>query len=231
MITCGSCHKQHETRDEVKTCYTELQPAKHAQATHKQISYIGLLAKGRVLPPAESDARVERAMLLPPSALTMADAHELIDWLKKLPRKDGQQDWEKLKPQLKPGSYALREPDGDVSFYAVDMPARGNWAGQVFIVKLVGAPGDWLRQRIADPRKVAERIAADLIGAARLFGQKARACGQCGSPLSNVRSRAAGYGEECATRLGWPYPSKIVAEQQLGETAAPIAAHVEEPMF
>lgn len=127
-------------------------------------------------------------------------------------------------PSVPEGRYALESEDG-VKFYKVDKPTEGRWAGYIFVKLLVGSPGDWAEypQRAAKQEIMA---AIEKIGAresAALFGFKARHCGRCMSPLSTPQSRAAGYGEVCAEKVGWPYPSKNEALRILrerGEDAA-----------
>lgn len=41
-------------------------------------------------------------------------------------------------------------------------------------------------------------------------------CGRCFGPLTDVRSRAAGYGKACAVHAGWPYPTRGEARAILG---------------
>lgn len=117
------------------------------------------------------------------------------------------------------GRYALPAEDGHFVFYKVDTPTEGKWAGYTFVSQLIGSVGDWSEQRLdkSHSKSVLHRIAADVEEAARMFGLKARACGHCLSPLSNVQSRAAGYGETCANNHGYYYPSKEEAQTILSE--------------
>ena len=117
------------------------------------------------------------------------------------------------------GRYALPAGDGHYIFYKVDNVTEGKWAGYTFVVQLVGSVGAWDEQRIgkAQSWEILNRIAADSQEAARMFGIKAKACGHCSSPLSNIQSRAAGYGETCAHNHGYFYPTVEEARTILAE--------------
>src|SRR5690606_6457189 len=108
-------------------------------------------------------------------------------------------------PKVPDGRYALPAEDGHFVFYKVNTPTEGQWAGRTFVVQLIGSVGSWAEQRLSGQvaASVCARIAEDPEEAARMFGIKAEACGYCGSPLSNIQSRAAGYGETCAAKHGF----------------------------
>lgn len=118
-----------------------------------------------------------------------------------------------------PGKFALTQPDGHVVFVKVDIPTKGKWVGYVFVKMLLGSPGHWREQRLRGSTAVewCERIAQDPAGAQALYGRKFQECGRCGSPLSNIRSRAAGYGWTCARYRSWPYPTTEEARRILDE--------------
>lgn len=117
------------------------------------------------------------------------------------------------------GRYALPSDDGHYVFWKVDRPTQGTWAGYTFVNQLIGSVGDWTEQRTnkAVAKSVLARIADDVEEAARMFGIKAKACGYCASPLSNIQSRAAGYGETCANNHGFYYPTEEEAKKILQE--------------
>lgn len=145
--------------------------------------------------------------------LTAAFVSACIDALLEIPKAEAEAT------PIPDGRYALPAEDGHFVFYKVDNPTEGRWAGYTFISQLVGSVGDWDEQRLSREvsRSVQERIAADPEEAARMFGIKARACGYCGSPLSNIQSRAAGYGETCAHKHGFFYPTEAEAREILSE--------------
>lgn len=124
--------------------------------------------------------------------------------------------WHDLVPE---GRYALpTQEDGHLAFYQVDH-GKGTWLGRVFVSQLIGSPGHYREQRLSLPVTLStlKRLAEDVVGAAAAYGKATRTCGQCGSELSHVRSRAAGYGQTCAANRGWRYPTQEEALALLGE--------------
>ena len=116
------------------------------------------------------------------------------------------------------GRYAIPARDGHVVFYRVDKPTDGRWAGYTFVNLLVGSPGDWRTERVRDWRGVIDRIRDfGFDASAKLFAEKARCCSFCGSPITHVCSRAAGWGPKCASKWGLPYPSEDEARVALRE--------------
>jgi hypothetical protein len=135
------------------------------------------------------------------------------------------------------GRYAVQGGAG-LHFYAIRQggPSKTgygkDWTGFTFVDELFGSPGTFSYQPVRDRGKkqnIYDVVAADTEGAARLFGQKYRCCGHCLSPLTKAQSRAAGYGEKCASNHGYWYPSKAEALQLLGETEEE-AAKMEEQL-
>lgn len=128
----------------------------------------------------------------------------------------------KAKADIPAGRYALMI-NGRLRFFKVDKPTKGRWVGYTFIRELFGAPGSFREEAV---RSSSQRdnilgliVNAGASEAASLFGQKLGCCGRCMSPLTDVRSRAAGYGETCARHLGWTYPSQDEAYAMLNERA------------
>lgn len=117
------------------------------------------------------------------------------------------------------GRYAIMIAE-KLRFFQVDK-GKGRWAGYTFMSELFGAPGDFTKDAIRNKELRADYLgrieAAGLAESAALFGHKLGCCGRCLSPLTDVRSRAAGYGETCAGHMGWPYPSEHEARVQLRE--------------
>lgn len=150
-------------------------------------------------------------------SLTLATASEAIAALLKISRTGPAEV--AVDVRVPEGRYALPSEDGHFVFYKVEWVTLGKWAGRIFVSQLLGGAGDWTEQRLYDGAVglVLDRIAEDTEGAARMFGIKASACGRCGSPLSNTRSRAAGYGETCADKQGFSYPSEEEARAILDE--------------
>jgi hypothetical protein len=110
-------------------------------------------------------------------------------------------------PEVPAGRYALPTPDAEnaVSFFQIDRPTEGKWAGHVFIRQLFGAPGDFRTERVRGERggEVYRAIAADAKAAAIRFGKETSTCGVCHSPLTNDKSREYGIGPVCREKTGW----------------------------
>lgn len=123
------------------------------------------------------------------------------------------------KPDIPAGKYALKRQDGQIVFYQVDRPEEGKWRGYTFTKRLVGGVGHWMTYPVQRQERdgIERAIAVDREGAARLFGLTAEACSHCSSPLSIPQSRAAGYGEKCAAKHGYWYPTLAEALKMLGE--------------
>jgi hypothetical protein len=150
------------------------------------------------------------------------DASALIDFLQSgaCTRKPKPAAASEPKAQEVPeGKYALAGDDGIVRFYKVDRPAKGRWAGYVFVNGLIGAPGSFNEVKLgrSTQRDILSALAKAPEEAARLFGRKFKICGYCSSPLSLLRSRASGYGETCAHNHGYWYASQKEAEAMLAE--------------
>jgi hypothetical protein len=154
--------------------------------------------------------------------LSSPQASKVIDALLSAPRKVVMADPADPTTKVAPGRYAVYGQDGTVDFYQIDRPTQGKWEGYTFIKLLVGSVGDFSETAVrgAAARTVAQKILdAGVEESARLFGQKTRHCGHCSSPLSNPQSRAAGYGDTCASKHGYWYPTLAEALALLGEEA------------
>lgn len=104
------------------------------------------------------------------------------------------------------GKYAFVADAGHVAFVKIDQ-GKGKWAGRTFATLLIGAPGDWREQRLSRDasQAILAKVAVDPAAAAALFGHTFKKCGLCSSPLSLERSLKAGFGHDCAEKLGAPW--------------------------
>lgn len=235
MISCGKCGAKHATVNDVRACYRleayeKPLPAVDPQpvtpewakdpATEKQVALITKLldekdwGKDGVLTSENSETAMN---VCDRKTIGKREASDLIGQLLKLDIEKKSAGQKQTWPTVPEGRYALQAEDGTVTFYKVDRPDQGRWAGYIFTKRIVGSPGDWAEFRVplAPTMDAIEKMGA--MESARLFGYKAKACGRCSSPLSTVQSRAAGYGEVCAEKVGWPYPSEKEARRILGE--------------
>jgi len=118
------------------------------------------------------------------------------------------------RPDVPAARYALTAPDGSLSFWQVDRPTKGKWAGYIFVKSLHGSPGDFRQGRVTrgEQTDILRRIAADAFrdGDRSLTGPEAAAvrfsrhftvCAACLAPLTDEESRARGLGPICAKRF------------------------------
>ena len=118
------------------------------------------------------------------------------------------------------GRYAISGENGsDVTFVEVAHKIYGD-RGVAFANHLVGAPGDWRvqTQPKAWGQKTLEYLVDHFAEAAQLYGSIHVECSFCGSPLSNLRSRASGVGEVCAHKHGMHYCSTAEAVELFERT-------------
>ena len=110
-------------------------------------------------------------------------------------------------PEVPAGRYAL--VDNDVTtFYKVDRPTKGNWAGRTFLAEEQGDNFAPIRIRGEQRERffaVMEAIAADVEAAARRYGHHRRHCGFCMKKLTDSYSRFYGVGPVCTRRHGLPF--------------------------
>lgn len=187
-------------------------PAQGRPATDRQKEFVRTLLAEREGNEAAEAIRAQLNEARVSGQLTAQVVSDAITALLEIPKAVA-------KTAVPDGRYALPAEDGHFVFYQVDSPTEGKWAGYTFVAQLIGSVGSWSEQRLSREvsRSVQERIAQDVEEAARMFGIKARACGYCSSPLSNTRSRAAGYGEICADNHGLYYPTEEEAREILAE--------------
>lgn len=95
------------------------------------------------------------------------------------------------------GFYALGEGD-DVSFYRVERPTAGRWAGRTF-VKAQGSEQFYPIER-GPAWAILTRIAADPEAAGMLYATKLERCRDCRRKLTDKESRAAGRGPDCRSK-------------------------------
>jgi hypothetical protein len=197
----------HNTVAEVRACSSDYGNAKVTAAakataviereqpliTEKQVAFITRLVGEHVLPASFTAPDPDD---LP--TITRAAAGKLIDALKSYPQKPaGTRD-----DHVPAGRYALQS-DGVWRFYQIDKPTQGKWAGRVFINQLIGAPGDYRRQRAGNGLQVIADISKNPRQASLDYGRESGHCGVCSSPLTNDESLALGIGPVCRAKRGW----------------------------
>lgn len=172
-MKCGNCKDDHPTAAMVMMCY------KHA---------------GKI----RSDAPVEQTPV--PSdpefqnsrGRREGDRRELFRQVKALGDK------------VDEGPYAIRngpKAANDISFYQVDKPTTGKWAGRTFVSRRLS--DNEQRLTLEEQVRVLAAIAADPQGASLLYGQTIGECPECGRSLTNEVSRQRGIGPVCARKRGY----------------------------
>jgi len=111
------------------------------------------------------------------------------------------------------GFYALPKREdatnGSQPFYYFKIHSFRGGKRIIMVTGGVGAFTEHTMKALWQLRAV-EGIARDVAGAAATFGKETTVCGFCAangriSPLTHVRSRAAGYGQHCAEKHGLPW--------------------------
>lgn len=97
--------------------------------------------------------------------------------------------------------YALEQSNG-LAFYEIQN-GKGKYKGSQFIVKLIGAPGDWRKITLKGTARsaVMAQIRKDPLAAAVRYSREFTCCAACNSPLSDPESVARGMGPVCITRF------------------------------
>lgn len=221
-MRCGWCKESDVTIDHVKACSDRAydqrskEPFAMPEPSDAQVSYVLGLQESRELP-EEADVLTETQL----RKMDRAEVSRKIQELKLLPFKPPTGHG-KASVEVPSGRFALyveledeasrsvasgTDPLGAWQFYKVDRPEKGRWAGYTFVKRLIGAPGDYreVPMQKNERSRVLTLIAKDPRQAAVDFGKQTNHCGRCMSPLTHKRSRAAGYGQKCASVMGWPW--------------------------
>lgn len=221
-IKCGSCGDYHDSIQEVRACAATShglglikEPVGNPDEEAASAALDALLGEPKVANPP-SDKQVKYALDLLtmhewPDTLTKEDllgmerrqVSRLISDIQTKPRKEIGADG----PKIPNGRYALRrESDGEWVFWEVYTAEQGQWAGRTFVKHLIGAPGDYRKERVSRDvmKSVLKRIEDITPRQASIdYGLKSEVCGVCSSPLSNPESLAAGIGPVCRSKMGW----------------------------
>lgn len=188
-------------------------------ATERQMAFLKSLFSERA---GNEVAEAIRTVLLAEhraGRLTKRIASQAIEQVKAIPLAVAPRTAGTPAPKVPEGRYALATQAGHLAFYQVE-EGTGKWQGRTFISQLIGAPGSYNENRLPRARQAAllEEIAKDAQGAAAAYGKAWKRCGKCHAELSDVRSRAAGYGMTCASNQGFWYPTHAEAMAILGES-------------
>lgn len=167
---------------------------------------------------------IEHGAHCPPNSVATSQA---IDWLLSMPRDPRPVDI--TEQHIPSGRYAIVNADGSVSFYRVNTPQDGRWAGRTFVDRYASDDRIPVRDRVERTR-VLDAIGTDPHGAMALYGREVGRCGNCGRMLTDETSREIGIGPDCCERLGIDradFRQQVEARQtqrlaQPSTTAAPL---------
>lgn len=165
------------------------------EASPKQVSYIQSLLESKEVEEAQ---RAVITSLIADGEMTKKAASRTIDLLVKLPRKAAHTPAQVELPEVPAGRYALRT-DGVVKFYVLDRPTEGRWAGYVFL-KAQASDDKYPIRNPQAKQEILARIAEDVEGAQRLYGQELGRCYACGRTLTDETSRSLGIGPDCRNK-------------------------------
>lgn len=203
-VKCGNCKDKHETIADVRECYSitarelgeELNPTgakplsaqtneRHNPPSEPQVDFVEDLLSVRIWPDTYTRSEIK--------AMSSSQVSAMITGLKAA-------DYKPRELKCPEGRYALEQPDNKdtpIAFYEI-----GWWQNHITIRRLVGAPGDFARQRVRDSigQRILDAIEANPKEAMMRFADETECCGSCGSPLTNKDSRAARIGPVCAKK-------------------------------
>jgi hypothetical protein len=133
--------------------------------------------------------------------LTREKASNLITYLFGLPVTSGTTHEPDAFKAVPAGHYAI-ERDGAVSFYRVDRPMEGKWAGKVFVALQHG--DDYTNMgREAGFTVLGYIVDQGIMECSTRYGKEIGKCGVCHRTLTNAESREAGIGPICRDKFSW----------------------------
>lgn len=203
-VRCGHCSGQHETVNEVRICSqggvaTMVEAPRPARRpSPAQVDYIKDLRTKLGLTPVPPESHQPKDYNTASSMIELLK-EELANRIKAHPAPTAIAP--SATPNVPNGYYAIDNGD-KISFYHVNTPTEGRWAGYTFVD--VQAGDDFIKlpsQRVRNA--VIASIAIDPVKASTLYGHEIGRCGICNRTLTNKESRERGIGPVCADKMGW----------------------------
>lgn len=194
-----------QARADAHSIAQERQPVTTNAATEKQINFIATLASERDWD-AIGQAIAARFQATMEAGIDKAKASEMIEWLKKQPRKGT--------PATRPVATTNEVPDGfyavtmethknETSFFRLRTGKRGRWEGFQFADQVVGGASRGYPVRGSSKELLIAAILEQGVTESReRYGREIGRCGCCNRTLTDDTSRARGIGPECWSRLG-----------------------------
>jgi len=101
-------------------------------------------------------------------------------------------------PTVTEGHYAVTSHTGnnDLDFFRVDTPAEGQWAGRLFVKRVIGGRPDQAI-RGSEARELLKLAEDAPVEARRRYGVEIGRCSCCNRHLTDETSRELGIGPEC----------------------------------
>lgn len=126
-------------------------------------------------------------------------------------------------PDISAGYYAVPAEDGvhDLTFYRVDRPTKGHYAGLTFVKHLVGGDKAWPVKGAAAVSAVEAVLAVGETAAMKLYADEFGRCGKCNRTLTDAVSRHYGIGPDCRKGMSLPAATTAAAFDTLGTIGKP----------
>lgn len=184
-------------------------------ATPPQVKYIIGLIETRQVP----ERWLLRIQSLTEAGLSKGKAGQIIEALKPLPVKPGQDDRSKNNPRINdipPGRYAVQTGDdeNEIMFYRV-MEATNKETGNKYkIIKVIGGPNEYLITGARALSAAKMIVRAGIGNSAALYGHKVGRCSQCHTRITNRVSRELGIGPVCIRRVYPDWETRVTSARQ-----------------
>lgn len=145
--------------------------------------------------------------------VTSTRASQIITWLLGRPYSQAGQQAQAARPvngrpgvplpEVPDGRYAVRDGSTGMTFWRVDKPEDGKWAGWTFVKEQQGPRFERVRgKEMVDALE--SIVAAGVKESAILYGIETGCCSVCGCDLTS-KWRTVGVGPTCAKKRGWTF--------------------------
>jgi hypothetical protein len=183
-------------------------------ATPPQVKYVTSLIETRQVP----ERWLLRIQSLAEAGLTKGKAGQIIEALKPLPLKPGQDDRNKNTPRVNdipPGRYAVQTGDeNDIMFYRVIEATNKETGNKYHIIKVLGGPQEYLITGARALSAAKMIVRAGIGNSAALYGHKIGRCSICHTRITNRVSRELGIGPVCGGRVFPDWDTRVTSARQ-----------------